>query len=277
MILLPLFTNDLCVNSIDPIQAREISTHTHTHWNDGRIQRRYLYMTDAEHNVFHSTVSATITLYCHKCTPAVPLSLYNIINDCTSTVWMISAQPFVSLSSDCIRKPNHCPSFSAEDLMTELNSTICQSTLNYNPLHTSVQQWNWPSYILLLLLPDAIMAENVIWLAAVSPLWYLYKVMRVRLEHACTLKHIASSVIHNPCNSMSWDFTELDFCMCHDVVKLFSFSSSGVQYLHLYYKTCIRWIRHNDRGCCMFYRLWSKFRELSIELCSAVDKNNQTD
>lgn len=41
-------------------------------------------------------------------------------------------------------------SFLVLDLMTVLNSTIRQSTLNYNPLHTSVQR-NWPSHILQLL------------------------------------------------------------------------------------------------------------------------------
>lgn len=43
----------------------------------------------------------------------------------------------------------------ALELMTELNSNIYQSTLNYNPLHTLVQQWNWLVQILQLLLDTA--------------------------------------------------------------------------------------------------------------------------
>lgn len=42
-------------------------------------------------------------------------------------------------------------SFPVLDLMTELNSAVRQSTLNYHTLHTPVQQWNWPSHILQLL------------------------------------------------------------------------------------------------------------------------------
>ena len=42
-------------------------------------------------------------------------------------------------------------SFLVLDLVTKLNSTFRQSTLNYNPLHTPVKQPNWPIHILLLL------------------------------------------------------------------------------------------------------------------------------
>lgn len=51
---------------------------------------------------------------------------------------MLAPRPSVGLSLGCTRLPPS--SFPALDLMTELNSTICQSTLNYSPLHTPVQQ-----------------------------------------------------------------------------------------------------------------------------------------
>lgn len=51
----------------------------------------------------------------------------------------------------CPSAPSVPLSFPVLDLMTELNSTVRQSTLNYNALHTPVQQWNWPSHILQLL------------------------------------------------------------------------------------------------------------------------------
>lgn len=65
-------------------------------------------------------------------------------------MWIISG-PVILLDPSAQQSPSSIPIL---DLMTKLNSTIRQSTLNYNLLHTPMQKWNWPGHVLQLLPVD---------------------------------------------------------------------------------------------------------------------------